>query len=807
MTKKMIEFNFGEKKIKLNKQQSEVVYEDLNKNILIIACAGSGKTTTILCRIKYLIDNGVSPSSIILTTFTRDATNDMKTKLNLMFGYTPDIEVGTIDSISLRNLRRYGNIDMKSNISVSEYSIKFLRFLRTHENKSQYLEQKKYLFVDEFQDINDIQSDIITEYYNSGVKVIAVGDDAQNIYSFRGSNITHILTFDEKYENVAKHKLIKNYRSTPEIINLANESIEFNKYQIPKKMVPHHKSIGEKPNVEHYYSWDMQNLFIKDKIADYITKGIPKHEIAVLCRTNRPLIPIEEILTKNGINNIFLDNDKVDIKKKVKEEHICLCTIHKAKGLEWKVVFIIALNDYWFPSGKNIVELEEERRLFYVAVTRAKEYLHMSFTPYAGTSYVSRFITELDKKYYNFIKFKKKYEGYAEGYESREDLSVTKLIENLDGSDYTMLREMGILAIEFSKQEIYERYGYLNFVKENDIHPDFGIFIDCLVTRMFGEVSKNSNGLYYEPALLAIANVKLNVSEYSVYKRYRQSFVYNLENVSRDDSLEIMINKLEHSDKYTCTILDCDRSIVMKIIQKMFRKSDKFNVPFHKIPIYSERFLPSDFEKKMETELIKFTNEQNNSNDIYSTVWEIAKCDKIVRDGRRRLLYKDIDMNELDHYRDMFNDIREQYVLPIASTKKVKCHFPIKLDNGVYGELDLLAGSSVIDIKTSNSPTVQTEWLLQVLCYAHMCRRNNIKINQVQIFNPLTGTVHYASIKDWNHGEVLIEFLLNVQEKRRQRTQLLIDQQNKSEEKINNFHKKKEPTNTVVYSGYAFQDD
>jgi len=95
-------YYFGEKKINPNDEQQKIINEHPDKNILIVACAGSGKTTTILCRIKYLVDSGVPEASIILTTFTRDATNDMRNKLNLLFGRKTLIEIGTMDSIAKR---------------------------------------------------------------------------------------------------------------------------------------------------------------------------------------------------------------------------------------------------------------------------------------------------------------------------------------------------------------------------------------------------------------------------------------------------------------------------------------------------------------------------------------------------------------------------------------------------------------------------------------------------------------------------------------------------------------------------------
>jgi len=110
-------FHFGSREVKLNEDQYQVVIADFDKNICVIACAGSGKTTTVLCRIKHLIDNGVSSSEIILTTFTRDATHDMINKLKSILDPEDQIgiTVGTIDALGLRILREYCPDEISAN--------------------------------------------------------------------------------------------------------------------------------------------------------------------------------------------------------------------------------------------------------------------------------------------------------------------------------------------------------------------------------------------------------------------------------------------------------------------------------------------------------------------------------------------------------------------------------------------------------------------------------------------------------------------------------------------------------------------
>lgn len=118
-------YRYGDikKTIKLTDEQYNIVVAPKTSHYKVIACAGSGKTTTILCRIKYLIDSGVMPYNIMLTTFNVDAAENMKNKLEQLFGFKLSIYIGTIDALSYR----FYNMYFKRNdfIGVSEYCQSF----------------------------------------------------------------------------------------------------------------------------------------------------------------------------------------------------------------------------------------------------------------------------------------------------------------------------------------------------------------------------------------------------------------------------------------------------------------------------------------------------------------------------------------------------------------------------------------------------------------------------------------------------------------------------------------------------------
>jgi len=116
-----------------------------------------------------------------------------------------------------------------------------------NEARNRFQEQFRYILVDEYQDTNRLQAKIIKNLADLHKNVLVVGDDSQAIYSFRAADVTNILNFPNHYWGVKIFKLETNYRSTPEIINLANNSILNNANRFDKKLKPMKES-SEKPS-------------------------------------------------------------------------------------------------------------------------------------------------------------------------------------------------------------------------------------------------------------------------------------------------------------------------------------------------------------------------------------------------------------------------------------------------------------------------------------------------------------------------------------------------------------------------------
>lgn len=230
----------------------------------------------------------------------------------------------------------------------------------------------RYVLVDEFQDVNNLQVALIKLLLHPEAQLFCVGDDWQSIYGFRGSNVDYIIGFEKHFSPSTIIKLHLNYRSSPDIVGASNEVIKHNKYKIEKEIFAS-KSSQQKIEI-HAGIDEAENVaFCVRKVQECLDAGVPSEEILFLYRRTKMMHPFFEGLKKAGL-------------------YVPYKTIHAAKGLEARVVFIVGLTDgsggfpdiwledriYKVIKQSNLdLLLEEERRLFYVALTRAKDSLFL----------------------------------------------------------------------------------------------------------------------------------------------------------------------------------------------------------------------------------------------------------------------------------------------------------------------------------------------------------------------------------------------------------------------------------------------
>ncbi|MCC7517973.1 MAG: ATP-dependent helicase [Verrucomicrobiae bacterium] len=163
-----------------------------------------------------------------------------------------------------------------------------------------YQRQFLAILVDEFQDTNRLQSDLVDLLAARRRHVMVVGDDAQSIYSWRGANFRNIMEFPKRYPDARIFKIEQNYRSTPQILTLANHAIRANTQQFHKELQPTRKD-GPPPQLVPVYNSSEQAAFVAGQLLELRDQGVELREMAVLYRSHFHSMELQMELTRRNI--------------------------------------------------------------------------------------------------------------------------------------------------------------------------------------------------------------------------------------------------------------------------------------------------------------------------------------------------------------------------------------------------------------------------------------------------------------------------------------------------------------------------
>jgi DNA helicase II / ATP-dependent DNA helicase PcrA len=339
-------------------------------------------------------------------------------------------------------------------------------------------DQYRFFTVDEYQDVSPLQQRLLNIWLGNREEICVVGDAAQTIYSFAGATSNFLLTFKNRFPNAQTYRLSRGYRSTPEIINTANQILRSaNLISDHGNELSSANSHGDKPLINGFNTSSEEIAFVVNSVVANIKAGADSSDIAILARTNAQLDQIKSALNNSKVASQIRSGerffDRVDVRDamrvirsasvlppeggdwyedlvsvlrpfgdadyvsaflrlaremqegsievdsadlsssgnlKIKSSMrtflreledraeqnnpptlpgVTLSTLHSAKGLEWNHLYLIGLSDGLLPMSNNN-DLNEERRLFYVGVTRAKQSIQIT---YAGKP--SEFLSQL----------------------------------------------------------------------------------------------------------------------------------------------------------------------------------------------------------------------------------------------------------------------------------------------------------------------------------------------------------------------------------------------------------------------------
>jgi len=171
---------------------------------------------------------------------------------------------------------------------------------KNEELRERYQRKFQFILVDEYQDTNKIQGELIDLLAARHQNVMVVGDDSQSIYSWRGANFQNILEFPKRYPQAKVYKIETNYRSTPEILAVANAAIKANAKQFAKELAPARKS-GMKPVLVPCQDSQQQAAFVAQRMLELREEGVELNQMAVLYRSHFHALELQLELTRRNI--------------------------------------------------------------------------------------------------------------------------------------------------------------------------------------------------------------------------------------------------------------------------------------------------------------------------------------------------------------------------------------------------------------------------------------------------------------------------------------------------------------------------
>lgn len=239
-----------------------------------------------------------------------------------------------------------------------------------------YQHKFKYILIDEYQDTNPVQYQIAKLLAAVNENICVVGDDAQSIYSFRGATIENILQFEKDYDDVKIIKLEQNYRSTQNILNVANAVIQNNKGQIPKLLWTQNEG-GEKIRLVRTMTDNDEGRFVADMIQEQkLRNHYYNKDFAVLYRTNAQSRAFEESLRRMGIPYRIYGGISFYQRKEIKDFLAYLRVIVNTRDEEAlkRIINYPVRGIGKTTIEKAVIYANEQRLTFYEVLSRAGEF-------------------------------------------------------------------------------------------------------------------------------------------------------------------------------------------------------------------------------------------------------------------------------------------------------------------------------------------------------------------------------------------------------------------------------------------------
>ena len=278
----------------LDIDQSNIVNDNKSDNILVLAGPGSGKTKVLVHKIaSLLLLEDIKPEQFLMLTFSKAAALEFRTRARkLVPEFSGLIKITTFHGFCFQLMGQLGDLKKSENV-IQDCIDK----INNKEIDISSIINKSVLLLDEFQDVNEIEWKLIQTIVKKAgnIRVIAVGDDDQNIYGFRGASNKYMLEFKEKYE-AKPYSLINNYRSTSNIVKFNNELLQ----AIPNRLKKHVLVPINKQSSSNIRLITYNSTYLEKSLAESVVHDNFNGTRAVLVRTNNQALMLNTFLKELG---------------------------------------------------------------------------------------------------------------------------------------------------------------------------------------------------------------------------------------------------------------------------------------------------------------------------------------------------------------------------------------------------------------------------------------------------------------------------------------------------------------------------
>jgi len=868
----------------LSKQQMEIV-KSKSKNIMVVACPGSGKTHTIISRyINMVVCEKVDPNSIIMITFTKKAGMEMNQRIMNFLPNKLPFYVGSLHGLGYRTIQQFNNgvnftvLDEKeSHVLLRESSKKILEetlfdteeitmlikqivyiyekisvdypmdinetlkklsiaskyktiiqsILKEYKNTKKeqnlvdfndlmiqfcnllgtkkintFLEGIKYIFFDEYQDINPVQNYILN-CFSTHSNIMVVGDDAQAIYAFRGSSVKYIWDFEKKFKNVTTYYLETNYRSTPSIVNFFQNTISHNTLQFKKKVISSQENIGMKPIIMCYNNMTEQYKWIASDIIDKKNNGIMLKDIVILARNNISLDRIEYELMKHSIPIV---------------KSIGISLLNKSHIKDIIAFMIITTNPNTTIHWKRIISMSRG-----IGVTKANDIIE-SIVPFNGMTALEKYnITNTNSPFIELYSILKDIKSYKPKEQLHQILQYLINIwkQNKEKNLDTRINDINSMIHYIGNDSIEDFVSNLHLNIEicttedslflSTVHGSKGleweyVYIIDATSKDFPSIRKSfyrdemdaseeERRLFYVACSRAKKYLTItsyiepnNLIKISPYIReidinlYIQSNIllqietsYNLTgNVSTDianylqyygyENLIKLIEPLTHSRSNILCKMNKNQYLNMSSNPMTCIQPNRF-IAGNMMDIMVAKMLQNNFP-----ELIKgFDLPQNYRDKIPQSIYH-NYIDRLV-DWRNIMedifylstfkinttqiditIWKEILLSEtLINYYNYLEKSLVQYIEKL-NPKKIQVHLNVSCEP-IRGEIDILIDDILIEMKTTPEEACTFPNICQTIMYGYLLNKKQIIVNQIILLNLWDGMMDKIIISDFNYNK------------------------------------------------------